>query len=66
MHFRFAVLLVLALTTPTAAQPNYPFFEPVLPERATQVMAHHGMHTLSPENSLNALLACEGPSAWDL
>jgi glycerophosphoryl diester phosphodiesterase len=58
MHFRLAVLLVLALTTPTAAQPNYQFFEPVQPPRATQVMAHRGMQMLAPENSLSAVLAC--------
>jgi glycerophosphoryl diester phosphodiesterase len=58
MHCRLAVLLVLALTTPTLAQPNYKFFEPVQPPRATQVMAHRGMHTLAPENSLSAVLAC--------
>jgi glycerophosphoryl diester phosphodiesterase len=58
MHLRLAVLLVLALATPTAAQPNYQFFEPVQPPRATQVMAHRGMHTLAPENSLSAVLAC--------
>jgi glycerophosphoryl diester phosphodiesterase len=58
MHFRPAVLLVLILTTPAAAQPNYKFFEPVQPARATQVMAHRGMHTLAPENSLRAVLAC--------
>ena len=58
MRFRLAFLLVLAVTTPTAAQPNFQFFEPVQPPRATQVMAHRGMHTLSPENSLRAVLAC--------
>ncbi len=58
MRFRVAVLLVLALTTPAAAQPNYQFFEQVYPPRATQVIAYQGMHTLAPENSLNAILAC--------
>ena len=58
MHLRLAVLLILSLTTPLAAQPNYKFFEPVQPPRATQVMAHRGMHTLAPENSLSAVLAC--------
>ena len=42
MRFRLAVLLILALTTPTAAQSNFQFFEPVRPPRATQVMAHRG------------------------
>jgi glycerophosphoryl diester phosphodiesterase len=58
MHLRLAVLLTLALTTPAAAQSNFPFFEPVQPPRATQVMAHRGMHMLAPENSLSAVLAC--------
>ena len=58
MHFRLAVLLVLALTAPAAAQSNFRFFEPVQPPRATQVMAHRGLHALAPENSLSAVLAC--------
>ncbi len=58
MGFRLAVLLVLALTAPAAAQPNYKFFEPVQPARATQVIAHRGMHTLAPDNSPNSVLAC--------
>ena len=58
VRFRFAFFVVLALTTQAAAQPNYLFFEPVQPPRARQVMAHRGMHTLAPENSLSAVLAC--------
>jgi glycerophosphoryl diester phosphodiesterase len=50
---------VWALSTrPAIAQPNFTFFEPVMPPRAVQVMTHRGLQVLAPENSSAAVLAC--------
>src|SRR5262249_1795757 len=37
---------------------RFPFFEPVSPPRAAQVMAHRGMAMLAPENTRMAVEAC--------
>jgi glycerophosphoryl diester phosphodiesterase len=49
--------LLLAWAPPAAAGP-FPFFEPVCPPRAVQVMAHRGLAGLAPENTLHAIEAC--------
>jgi glycerophosphoryl diester phosphodiesterase len=46
------------MASPATAQQNFQFFEPVQPPRNTQIIAHRGMHTLAPENSLAAIKAC--------
>jgi glycerophosphoryl diester phosphodiesterase len=58
MRSAFVTCLVLFAASPAEAQPNFQFFEPVRPPRAVQVIAHRGIHTLAPENSLPAILAC--------
>jgi len=58
MQKNLTPLLFLLAASPVFAQPKFPFFEPVQPPRAVQIMAHRGMHMLAPENSLAAILAC--------
>ncbi len=58
MRSAFVTCLVLFAASPAEAQPNFQFFEPVRPPRAVQVIAQRGLHTLAPENSLPAILAC--------
>jgi glycerophosphoryl diester phosphodiesterase len=50
--------LTLSVSSAASAQPRFQFFDPVQPARQTQVMAHRGLHTLAPENSPAAVLAC--------
>src|SRR5262245_21495946 len=50
-------VLLLAWAPPAAAGP-FPFFEPVCPPRAVQVMAHLGLAGVAPENTLHAIEAC--------
>ena len=40
------------------ARKRFPFFEPVTPPRAAQVMVHRGMAMLAPENTRRAVEAC--------
>jgi glycerophosphoryl diester phosphodiesterase len=59
MNFRL-MIVTLFCSSPTSvwAQSDFPFFESVQPARRIQVMAHRGLHTLAPENSVPAVLAC--------
>ena len=41
-----------------AAEPFFPFFEPVVPPRAFQVMVHRGMCQAAPENTRRAIEMC--------
>lgn len=41
-----------------AAEPFFPFFEPVQPPRRVQIMAHRGLSAVAPENTAEAVLAC--------
>lgn len=40
------------------ASDPFPFFEPVIPKRPVQVMAHRGMGVAAPENSARAIEMC--------
>lgn len=40
---------------PEVGRPSFPFFEPVQPRRAIQVMAHRGAMNQAPENTARAL-----------
>lgn len=55
-----AFFLMICAVAPTRAsgQSHFRFFEPVTPPRAQQVMAHRGLQTVAPENSVEAVLAC--------
>jgi glycerophosphoryl diester phosphodiesterase len=59
MH-RLCVLATLLLAAPAgAADPAFfPFFEPVQPPRAVQVMAHRGLAIAAPENTRRAIDMC--------
>ena len=52
------LVAVLGTATPVAAQSGFKFFEPVIPPRAVQIMAHRGLTTVAPENSAEAVLVC--------
>lgn len=41
-----------------AAEPFFPFFEPVQPPRRVQIMAHRGLQAVASENTAEAVLAC--------
>lgn len=43
---------------PVFGQASFPFFQPVQPPRAVQVIAHRGLQSLAPANSTPAVLAC--------
>jgi glycerophosphoryl diester phosphodiesterase len=53
-----AAAIIVGSPTPAAAQPHFKFFEPVIPPRSVQVMAHRGLQGIAPENSAAAVLAC--------
>lgn len=53
----FACLSVWLGCLPVCAS-NFPFFEPVQPARAVQVMAHRGEANQAPENTKPALTRC--------
>jgi glycerophosphoryl diester phosphodiesterase len=57
-HFIIVLASVFTGTTIASAQPHFKFYEPVVPPRALQVMAHRGMQMLAPENSIRAVVAC--------
>jgi glycerophosphoryl diester phosphodiesterase len=52
------ITAMLVAASPAFAQPHFKFFEPVVPARTVQVMAHRGLAMLAPENSLPAVLEC--------
>ena len=57
-HVIIVLVSVFTGTTIASAQPHFKFYEPVVPPRALQVMAHRGMQMLAPENSIRAVVAC--------
>jgi glycerophosphoryl diester phosphodiesterase len=57
-NFNLSLVCLLCLTQQSMSQPNFKFFEPVLPPRQHQVMLHRGMHQAAPENSRHAVLGC--------
>ena len=52
------ICLLLALLVFPAVIRAFEFFEPVTPPRSVQVIAHRGLRTAAPENTLPALEQC--------
>ena len=59
MRIHLALSLVWLTCVPAgAAEQTFPFFEPVVPPRAFQVMAHRGLAQQAPENTRRAIEMC--------
>ncbi len=58
--FRRGLLFIMCSLAPSFvnAQPNFTFFEPVVPPRPVQVMVHRGLAIAAPENSAAAIEMC--------
>ncbi len=49
---------LISSSAASAAEPFFPFVEPVQPPRRVQIMAHRGLQAVAPENTAEAVLAC--------
>src|SRR5271165_69365 len=56
--FGVPLVSIVFASSPVYAQPNFSFFEPVVPARKIQVMVHRGMAMAAPENSVAAIKMC--------
>lgn len=55
---RMALFVVAVVANPADGADPFPFFEPVQPPRAVQVMVHRGLGMAAPENTRRAIEMC--------